>query len=432
MITYSEKQADFIRKPFNNFFEVCEGSPRSGKTFAATARYALHLLRTEDKTHMVVGYSAEQAYRLILEGDGFGLVHIFDGCSELKHDDTGAHLLLHAPNGDKKIYWKGGGKADSKNVITGLSLGSAYLCEINLLHMEMIQEVFRRTYAAKDRYILADLNPPAPSHPVIKEVFDVQSPYWLHWTCADNPILTPERLEEIKAACSKSPFLWKRDWLGERCIPEGVIYWMFDPAKHILPKLPEDAVPVKLYVTGDGGTTDATSINTWIVCKKDGEYKLYDVGCWYYDKGQMALSTQAKEIVTKFLPYIRQKYGMREQIVLVDPACKALRLELQKLGVPTQGADNNSHDVKGSTKGLMCGIEMLQNLITENRFFLVEDEKYGTDSFVKEAGLYCIDKNGAPVDAYNHRLDSSRYSANYFAKNYGYWYGAPRAEKRGF
>lgn len=381
---------------------------------------------------MVIGYSAEQAYRLIFEGDGFGLVHIFAGCSELKHDDTGAHLLLHAPNGDKKVYWKGGGKADSKNVITGLSLGSAYLCEINLLHMEMIQEVFRRTYAAKDRYIIADLNPPAPSHPVIKEVFEVQTPYWLHWTCYDNPVLTPERLEEIKQACAKSPFLWKRDWLGERCIPDGVIYWMFDTQKHILKKLPDDVIPVRAFVAGDGGTTDATAILFNIIGKQNGELKLFNVGTWYYDKGQKALSTQAKEIATSFLPYMRQKYKIREQQIFIDPACKALRLELQKLGLMTQGADNNGHDVKGTNKGIMCGIEMLQSNITEDRFFIVEDEKFGSEPAVKEMGLYCIDKNGNPVDAYNHYLDGLRYSDNHFSKTCGYWYGTPRAEKKGF
>jgi len=429
MITFSKKQADFIKKPFNDFFEVCEGSPRSGKTFALTSRYALHLLRTTDKTHLVVGYSAEQAYRLIMEGDGFGLVHIFKGCSEIKHDDTGAHLLLHAPNGDKKIYWKGGGKADSKRVITGLSIGSAYLCEIDLLHLDMIQEVFRRTYASHDRYIVADLNPPAPNHPVITEVFDVQEPYWLHWTCYDNPILTPERLEEIKTANSKSPFLWKRDWLGERCIPEGVIYFMFDTNKHILQELPKNVQKIKLFISGDGGTTDATSVNAWIVGRQDGEYRLFGVGCYYYDKGQKALSTQAKEIVTQFIPYIRQKYGMHEQGIYIDPACKALRLEIHKLGLPTIGADNNAHDVKNNRKGIMCGIEMLQSAITEDRFYLIEDELYGTQPFVKEAGLYCVDKNGNPVDAYNHCMDSVRYASNHFLKSYGLWNGPVRASK---
>ena len=62
-IAYSRKQADFLRRPFKETLEICEGTPRSGKTFAATQRFALHLLKARDQTHMVVGYSAEQAYK---------------------------------------------------------------------------------------------------------------------------------------------------------------------------------------------------------------------------------------------------------------------------------------------------------------------------------------------------------------------------------
>ena len=107
---------------------------------------------------------------------------------------------------------------------------------------------------------------------------------------------------------------------------------------------------------------------------------------------------------------------------MIDPACKALRLEIDKLGYPTTKADNNGHDIKGTSKGIMVGIEMLQNSITEGRFYLVEDDRYGSDAFVKEAGLYCINETtGDPVDAYNHGMDETRYGHNYFAKTYGYW-----------
>jgi hypothetical protein len=115
------------------------------------------------------------------------------------------------------------------------------------------------------------------------------------------------------------------------------------------------------------------------------------VGNWYYDGAQMAMSDQARKIVGEFLPYMRHKYRVRESAVYIDPACKALRLEIEKLGIQTQGADNNGHDIKGSTKGLKCGVEMLQSSINNNRFFLVEDALYGTEPFVKEAGLYSYD-----------------------------------------
>lgn len=428
MIEWSAKQEELIMAPFDHMLDWNEGTPRSGKTTAGCMRFARHLIRSRDNLHLVVGYSAEQAFRLVMDGDGFGLMHIFEGCSKVSHDDTGAHLLIHLPSGDKKVYWKGGGKADSHKAITGMSLGSVFFCEINLLHDSMIQECFRRTYAAKDRWHIADLNPPSPADPVIKNVLEIQDCRFIHWICADNPVLTPQRLAEIEAACRKSPFLYKRDWLGERVIPEGVIYWMFDPSRHILSRIPEDQVAVEAYVAGDGGTTDATSIGFYIVCHEQvgllqtpRHYKLFRVGNWHYDGGQMAMSDQARHIVGEFLPYMRKKTGMRESAVYIDPACKALRLEIEKLGVDTYGADNNAHDIRGTSKGLKCGIEMMQSAISDGKFFLVEDERYGTEPFLKEAGLYCVDSNGNPIDAYNHVMDESRYGMNHFLKSYGLW-----------
>jgi PBSX family phage terminase large subunit len=426
---WSEKQDMLINAPFDHVLDWNEGTPRSGKTSAGTFRFLVHLAGSRDTNHLVVAYSAEQAYRLIMDGDGLGLNHLCKGFCRTSHDDTGAHLLVTLPDCEpKKVYWKGGGKADSYKAIQGLSLGSVYFCEINLLHDSMIQECFRRTYAAKDRWHIADLNPPSPADPCIKNVLNVQDCRFVHWTCADNPILTPERLREIEAACRKSPFLYKRDWLGERVIPEGVIYWMFSPEKHILNRLPDGVTPIEAFVAGDGGTTDATSIGFFIVGAENvspfthpRNYRLYMVGNWYYDGGNMAMSDQAKKICGEFLPYMRNKYRLRESDVFIDPACKALRLEIEKYGILTTGADNNAHDIKGSTKGLKCGVEMLQSAINDGRFFLVEDERYGSEPFVKEAGLYCVDANGNPVDAYNHVLDMSRYANNHFSKQYGFW-----------
>ena len=428
MIEWGAKQAAIIMEPFDHTLDWLEGTPRSGKTTAGTMRFARHLIRSRDTSHLVTAYSAEQAFRLIMDGDGMGLLHIFKGYCRTSHDDSGAHLLVTLPDGERKIYWKGGGKADSHKAITGMSLGSVYFCEINLLHETMIQECLRRTYAARDRWHIADLNPPSPGDPCIKNVLEVQDCRFLHWTCADNPVLTPERLTEIETACRKSPFLYKRDWLGERCIPEGVIYWMFSTDRHILSKVPDSFTITEAYVAGDGGTTDATSIGFYLagfmgdpMTRGPRNYRLYRVGNWYYDGGQMAMSDQARKICGEFLPYMRQKYGVRESSIYIDPACKALRLEIEKLGCATSGADNNAHDIRGSSKGLKVGIEMLQSGISDGRFYLVEDERYGSGPFVKEAGLYCVNDRGEPVDAYNHAMDECRYGYNHFAKAYGLW-----------
>ena len=105
---WSQKQKDLIRSPFNKTIDWLEGTPRSGKTTAGIARYATNLIKSKDTSHLVVAYSAEQAYRLIMEGDGLGLMHIFKGMCRPSHDDSGAHLKLFFPEGEKKVYWETG------------------------------------------------------------------------------------------------------------------------------------------------------------------------------------------------------------------------------------------------------------------------------------------------------------------------------------
>lgn len=421
----SDKQKAFIFRPFDHCLDVAEGTPRSGKTLASIRRFALHLRGCHDINHLIVAYNQEQAYRLVIDGDGHGLLHYFRE-SRIKHDDSGDYLQVLTVNGERKVYFKGGGKADSHKSITGMSFGSIYFAEINLLHPDMIQECFRRTFAAHDRWHIADLNPPPPNHPVISDVFNVQDTYWLHWTIDDNPIITAERKKELYETLSKNPYLLQRDWYGERCLPQGVIYSMFDYNRHILSAIPRNERKIEMYFAGDGGLADATSIGCYVVTQagslREPFYKLYRIANWYYsgtDTGHVkAMSVQAREIVGTFLPYCRQLTGMRESAVYIDPACKALRAEIELLGVPTDKADNNGKDIKGSTKGIKVGIEYLQNAMTDNRFFLVDNEQFGHADFLREISMYCVDKNGEPIDAYNHAMDETRYASNYFYKTY--------------
>ncbi|WP_144513754.1 PBSX family phage terminase large subunit [Bacillus mycoides] len=418
-IKFSPKQLEVIYRPYNYTFDVLEGTPRSGKTTAGHFRYADYLTWTRDTNHLITAYNQEQAYRLFIDGDGTGLQHIFGNLAEIKHDEHGSHLSVHTPNGVKKIYYKGGGKSNSVGAITGMSLGSVVFCEINLLNMGMIQECFRRTFAAQDRYHLADLNPPAPHHPVISEVFDVQNTRWTHWTIQDNPIITEVRKQEIYDILSKNPYLLERDWYGKRVMPQGVIYSMFDMNKNV-----EHAVlgeRFEMFFSADGGQSDMTSCSCNIVTRFKDKFRLMRVANYCHsgaETGQVkAMSIYAKEI-KMFIEWCVKRYEMRYTEVFVDPACKSLREELHLLGINTTGADNNAHDVKGSTKGIEVGIERLQNLMTNEQFYIVENDEYDHYHFLKEIGMYVRQDNGTPIDNYNHQLDECRYSTNYFYNNY--------------
>ncbi|KMY32032.1 terminase [Lysinibacillus xylanilyticus] len=419
-IKFSPKQLEAIYRDYNYTFDVLEGTPRSGKTTAGHFRYADYLTWTRDTNHLIVAYNQEQAYRLFIDGDGTGLKHIFGDLAEIKHDEHGSHLEIHIPNGVKKAYYKGGGKSNSVGAITGMSLGSVVFCEINLLNMKMVQECFRRTFAALDRYHLADLNPPAPHHPVISEVFDVQNTRWMHWTIQDNPIITEERKQEIYEILSKNPYLFERDWEGKRVMPQGVIYGIFNMKNNVLPKM-RGQIYEMFFVT-DGGQSDATSCSCNIVVKYEDKFRLLRVANYYHsgaETGQVkAMSTYAKELV-KFKDWCVNKFELRYTEFFVDPACKSLREELHLLGVRTKAADNNSKDITGTSKGIEVGIERLQNSMTNEHFFIVEtDSEYDHYDFLKEIGMYVRDDNGNPIDEFNHALDECRYANNYFFKRY--------------
>lgn len=420
-IKFSSKQIRCIQKPFERTLEVNEGTPRSGKTTAGVFRYARYLIQTRDTNHLITGFNQEQAYKLFIESDGLGLLHIFDGNCRLRHDDNGDHLEIVTPKGLRRVYYKGGGKADSYKAVLGMSFGSVVFCEINVLHMDMIQECFRRTFAARDRWHLADLNPPSPQHPIIKEVFEVQDTEWQHWTIADNPIITPERLDEIKATLIKNPYLYARDWEGRRVIPVGVIYSMFDPEVHTKRQWPADARKIEMFFAGDGGQGDPTSLSCNIVIRSGDKYQLWRVANYYHsgrDTGNVkAMSTYATELKA-FMLWCTRKFAMQRGHVFIDPACKALREELHKIGIPTVGANNNGHEHVAGSKGIEVGIERCQNAIEDGCFFLLDSEEYGHYDFLKEIGMYCRDDKGKPVDAYNHAMDEFRYGMNYFYRQY--------------
>lgn len=406
-------------------FELNEGTIRSGKTMSDIQKMAIIIAASQDENHLITAYNQEQAYRMFMDGEGFGLYHIFKGVGEMRSDRHGDHLWLNLPSGQKKIYYKGGGKVNAVGAITGMSFGTITFLEFNLLNKQFIEEAFRRTLAAKNRFHLAEQNPPAPNHPNLEtiEPFIKTGKYrFRHWRPHDNPILTGQRLKDWEEQCKVSDYLYKRDWLGERVMPEGVIYSMFDQDKHVVNEIKGNVI--ETFFTCDAGQGDATTCAFWAVVFHDGTFKLYRLANYYHsgsDSGVVkAMSVYANEI-KQFIEwcYIRFDGVPHWSYFFVDPAAKSLREELHLLDIPTDKADNNSSD-KVSSNGMKIevGIERAQNLLSNQQVLLLDVDKYGHQHLIREFGMYVRLDNGRPIDAFNHACDEFRYGCNYFYKQY--------------
>ena len=386
-----------------------------------------------DNNHIVLAYNQEQAFRMFMDGDGFGLMHIFKGVSLLRDDKHGAHLKLFLPHGEKKIYYKGAGKANGAGAIRGMSFGTVTFLEFDLLHPEVIEEAFKRTIAAKWRFHLAEQNPPAPNHPNLEKIerFKSTKTYrFRHWRPHDNPVLSKKRLAELEAELSQSDYLYKRDWLGERVMPEGAIYSMFDKDTHIIKPNQIKGRPIEAFFVADGGQGDATSCSFYIVTfdKSDGKHRLYRLANYYHSGTESgvvkAMSIYAREL-KQFIEWCYERFKNLKDLprfdyFFVDPACKSLREELHLIGIFTHGADNNNRD-KVSSNGtkIEVGIERMQSALTKGVYYLVDPgEVHDHYYFVREVGMYVRNAAGYPVDANNHCLDESRYAVNYFTRQY--------------
>lgn len=428
----SEKQKANIYQPLKGIeLELNEGTIRSGKTMSDAQKMAIIYLASPDPNHLVAAYNQEQAYRMFFDCEGFGLAHLFREIGEMRSDRHGDHLWLNVNGVEKKIYYKGGGKANSVGSITGMSFGTVTFLEFNLLHKSFIEEAFRRTLAAKFRYHLAEQNPPAPNHPNLEtlKAFQQTGKYlFRHWRPQDNPILTEDRLRDWEEQCRISEYLYQRDWEGQRVMPEGVIYSMFDRERNVTKQIKGNVI--ETFFTTDGGQGDATTCAFWLVTFHRGKYHLYRIANYYHsgnDSGVVkAMSIYAKEI-KQFVGWcyddLSESLGVELpywNYFFVDPACKSLREELTLVGIDTDKADNNSRDKVGKN-GLKIevGIERTQSAISNGTLQLYDIEgKYDHYNLIKELGMYVRNDGGVPVDKNNHACDEMRYGVNYFTKTY--------------
>ena len=428
MISFSPKQAENIKAGISGIeFEMNEGTIRSGKTNSDIFKMARIYAQSPDRDHLVLAYNQEQAYRMFIDGEGFGLKYIFSENSEIKHNEDGDHLSILFPGGvEKRIFYKGGGKINAVGAITGMSFGTVTFLEFNLLNKEVIAEALKRTLASKLRFHLGEQNPPAPNHPNLELLnqFEKTGTYrFRHWRPTDNPILTGQRLKMWEEQSKTSDYLYKRDWLGQRVMPEGVIYSMFDEDKHMTNQLKGRVI--ETFFTADGGQADATTCAFNVVTFHEGKHYLYRMANYYHsgtETGQTkAMSVYAKEI-KQFVSWCYDKWKdlPHWEWFFVDPACKTLREELNLIGISTDKANNNSRD-KVTSNGLKIevGIERVQNAFEKGLLFLYSlDGKYDHYNLIKEIGLYIRTPNGLPVDKNNHACDELRYAVNYFTVEY--------------
>lgn len=418
----SDKQREYIQSPFiPDTLEMNEGSVRAGKSIAITLRYYLYLNKTTDPNHAIFAVNSSQAIRIFIDGNGFGLQYLFPD-SQLRRDKYGTHLSFTSLTGPKKLYIFGIADANSEKPFTGITLGSFILSEVNLLNQNAVNECFRRTFASPNRLAIADMNPPSPHHWVVEELMPSQNVIYRHWTLYDNPIMTPERIESIKNILIKNETLYKRDFLGQRVMANGLVFQIFDHSKHTLKSIAENEEIIDQIFSVDGGIEHPSVLSSLIITRV---YKLDPITKTRKYKYKVYLTSQLT--ISDHSPFSKQAISMKKWIedkinkynkgsleVYYDPACPAIGLELQQNGISSYKANNGN---KGKKLGVKGYLELIQSLLIENELIILDNDE--TQNLFKEFSSYSYDdKSGEPIKFHDDHCDSLRYGIAEYLSRY--------------
>ncbi|OYP01261.1 terminase, partial [Lachnotalea glycerini] len=172
-------------------------------------------------------------------------------------------LVVVSCGGKTNLFYIFGGKDErSQDLIQGITLAGCFFDEVALMPESFVNQATGRCSVDDSKYWF-NCNPDGPYHWFKTNWIDKQvekNLLYLHFTMDDNLSLS----EKIKARYRSmySGVFFQRYIQGLWVVAEGIIYDMFDKAKHTVQSL-SDLLKDTYYVSVDYGTQNATVFLLW-------------------------------------------------------------------------------------------------------------------------------------------------------------------------
>lgn len=436
---FTKKQAAYIKRSGSCWLNVAEGGKRAGKNVINIIAFAMNIEVTTDKIHLAAGVTQGTARMNIIDSNGFGLKHYFEGrCREGKYQGVEA-LYIKTANGEKVVLIAGGQKINDAARIKGFSLGSVYITEANECHKTFIQECFDRTAAAERRRVFMDLNPKPPRHWFYQDIESVHKANqskdpnygynYQHFTIADNLSISDDRLRQIIGTYNRKSQWFKADILGKRTTATGIIYTGFTKdveidLKDIVEQTPDGFYDKKISfidfsVGVDVGGTDATvaTLNGFT----SGYGQVIAIDGYYHKQGiesGMDHAQYAAAIAQFILKWTKVYPKLSKCSCFCESADKLFRQALRK-AFDDVGLQTMTIVPSYKKDGIVDRIHLQEILINQGRKRIASHMKQWLDAYEQacwdekeylEKDWVRVDDGSYPVDC----LDSDEYSIQPF------------------
>ena len=415
--SFSKKQWEFIQN-LDTHLDFCEGTIRSGKTYSGVFKFFLKVRQSKD----VPGISVMAAYD-IRTFERVVLPIIRDQFPDAVYRPQG--------EGGNRIIWKdqtifivGFSDISRFKRILGSSIKNFFMTEANLLtNIYFMNEIIGRSSSVDAPYAYFDCNPDDPDLQIYeilnrcklmtdspnREYFntEVDTPKWYsyHFVFEDNPVMTPDKVERLKASIPVESPYYAPKIMGVRTKSEGFIFAETFKPHHIQPA---EVLKNKRYAITTVGVDTSYSEKTKDVIAfiyagftHDGEYVVLDE--WIHNNSDFVMrASDIPRHLKTFIDKNNEIWGTKTYGAYVDSADANLinEINLAQNGI---GAQPSWKKFK-----IIDRIQWTLDALNKNAYIINSK----CINHIDEMNNYVWNdkKNLTPMDKNDHTINSSQYA----------------------
>ena len=367
---------------------ICDGAIRSGKTLCMSLGFvAWSMLCFNGCSFAICGKTIGSVRRNVIKPLLQSLAAAGYVCSEKLSQN---YIVLSFGGKSNRYYLFGGKDEGSAANIQGITLAGVLLDEVALMPRSFVEQAIARCSLAGSRFWF-NCNPEHPFHWFYTEWIqkcEQKNALYLHFTMNDNPSLS-EGIKRRYRGMYAGVF-YERFILGKWVVAQGLIYPMFDAARHVTSEPP--AVCEKYYISCDYGTVNPMSMGLWGLYK-DVWYRL----CEYYHNSRAAGALKTDEEYYEALEVLAGEKQI--SAVIVDPSAASFLQCIRRHGRFKCVAAQND---------VATGIHRVSDLLRAGGLCIAESCR----DTLREFSLYCWDEScgrDAPKKENDHAMDDLRY-----------------------
>lgn len=371
---------------------IADGAIRSGKTVSMSLGFVFWAMtRFNGQNFGMCGKTIGSFRRNVL----FWLKLMLRSRGYTVSDHRADNLVIISKGDVINYFYIFGGKDErSQDLIQGITLAGVFFDEVALMPESFVNQATGRCSVDGSKFWF-NCNPDGPYHWFKVNWIDKRKEknlLYLHFTMDDNLSLSEKIKKRYRTRYTGVFFeryirgLWK--------MAEGVIYDMFDEAKHVCHTL-KSLIEANYYVSCDYGTQNATvfllwckdSIGKWICCRE-----------YYYsgrDEDSQKTDTEYADDLEKWL------CGIKPVKIIIDPSAASFIAELKKRG----------YSVKKAKNDVLDGIRFVGSLLNEEKIVIHES----CVNTIMEFASYVWDEKASergedkPIKQHDHCMDALRY-----------------------